>query len=239
MGCTAFSVGTPVHDVELSAYFISKYEMTQGQWDRLIGGSPEMYDEVNAAQTKWYGYEDIDKSNYLYPVVEVSWLDSASLLEDLRLSLPTEAQWEYACRSGTSSVYWSGNKVESLQGVANLADQYGKDHGTKPLPVWEPWLDDGNAEAGKVGSYRPNSFGLHDVHGNAQEWCLDAFSIDAYKAGRSTNPVTTGKDSAPRVYRGGSFYNTAKLARSASRSGRIQKSKGRFLGLRPAINIVP
>ena len=155
-------------------------------------------------------------------------------MERLGLALPSEAQWENGCRAGTGSVYWSGDEKEALQGVANLSDQYGKDNGNQSWTLWEPWLDDGSTVHNRVGSYAANGFGLHDVHGNVWEWCLDGYDSGAYRGDRPPDPVVPWEGSANRVYRGGGFYNAAVNARSALRISNTPEFRGNALGLRPA-----
>jgi len=91
----------------------------------------------------------------------------------LGLSLPSEAQWEYGCRGGTTTVWWTGNEMESLHGAANWMDRYANEHGND---LAAKWLDDGNSNHSRVGSYLPNGFGLHDVTRNVWEWCLETTS---------------------------------------------------------------
>jgi formylglycine-generating enzyme required for sulfatase activity len=137
------------------------------------------------------------------------------LLGRLGLALPSEAQWEYGCRGGTTSVYWCGDAKESLQGVANLSDAYGKSHGNEVWGEWEPWLDDGQTAHAEVGSYRANAFGLHDVHGNVWEWCLDGHAD--YSRSAAKDPVGPSEGARLRVIRGGGYFNGAAIARSAFR----------------------
>jgi formylglycine-generating enzyme required for sulfatase activity len=149
----------------------------------------------------------------------MAWLPRAGL------SLPSEKQWEMGCRGGSSSVFWSGDEKETLQGVANLADHYGKQHGGESLGFYEPWLEDENTVHAAVGSYRANAFGLHDTHGNVWEWCLDEYDSDFY--GRSTG-------AANRIARGSGFDYVATFARAAFRY-RVAPSVTAFdLGVRPA-----
>ena len=173
----------PVHEVELSAFFTSKYEMTQGQWLRSVGRNPSAY-----------------SLSGLHPVEEVTWWSARETLARQGLELPSEAQWEYACRAGTSSVWWSGDGQESLQGVANLRDH-----------------DDGQTMPVEIGSYRANGFGLHDMHGNVLEWCLDGADSGFYGRSSMKDPLSDPEGYSDRVLRGGSFWFEAADARSAHR----------------------
>jgi formylglycine-generating enzyme required for sulfatase activity len=211
----------PVHEVTLSPYFLSKYEMTQGQWEGFTGENPSYYQ--NALLGPKPG---------LHPVEQVSWEDSQRVMGRLGLVLPTEAQWEYAARAGTTTPWSTGSERESLDGAANLADACCKENGGQTGWVYEEWLDDGFTVHGPVGSLSANGFGLHDVHGNVFEWCRDC-------SGDYSSPVAPGDgerrvSSRLRVSRGGSFIFTATSARSAFRNGDPPEGRYNFLGLRPA-----
>jgi formylglycine-generating enzyme required for sulfatase activity/serine/threonine protein kinase len=229
---------SPVHEVTLSPYFLSKYEMTQGQWEHVSGTNPStirpgFYSTGwNRAGKDWSG---------LQPVEQVSWADCMETLERLGLSLPSEAQWEAGCRAGTSTPWWSGAERESLQGVANLGDSYAKSHGFDFLPLWESWLDDGQSVHSEVGTYRANAFGLHDTHGNVSEWCRDGYESEYYGQSPERDPLreATGAASAGRVVRGGSYSVPASLAHSAHRTGGTPEVRTGSLGLRPARGITP
>ena len=227
----------PVHEVELSAYFVSKYEMTQGQWQRVAGVNPSFC--APERYSKSWNREGLGWSS-LRPVEQVSWPQCMEMMERLGLTLPSEAQWECGARGGTSSVYWTGEDLASLAGAANLSDQYAKDHGGGASHVQHEDLDDGNTLHARVGSYRPNAFGLHDVHGNVLEWCLDGYSGSAYGGTRGKDPMVPWEGSRARVGRGGSFNDVASEARSAYRYHvHAPELRPGNLGLRPARGITP
>ena len=169
------------HQVVFSRpYFIGKYEVTQEQWEAVMGDNP--------SQTK----------GAKLPVTNISWNDCQNFISKLNAKtesnyrLPTEAEWEYACRSGAKSAYSVGNKI--TKNDANYENAKG---GAKP-----------------VGSYKPNAFGLYDMHGNVYEFCSDWYG--AYAAGKSLDPmgVNNGRD---HVLRGGSFFVDGLLLRSSTR----------------------
>jgi formylglycine-generating enzyme required for sulfatase activity len=220
----------PVHAVTLSPFFLSKYEMTQGQWLRLAGANPSLYGPHNHLSI-WS--RSRPRASLLHPVEQVTWTASVQVLGRLGLSLPSEAQWEYACRGGTESVFWSGG-VESLQGVANLSDRHAKANGNELWTVWEAWLDDGETVHAEVGSYRANACGLHDVHGNVWEWCLDGYSRGFYQRSGTHDPLSDPESSVARVSRGGAFLSLATHARSAYRNVVAPTTADSVLGLRPA-----
>jgi formylglycine-generating enzyme required for sulfatase activity len=227
----ALSDEGPVHEVELSPYFLSKYEMTQGQWQRIAAVNPSGYGP-------WLYFKSWNREgngwSSLHPVELVNWPMSVALTESLGLSLPSEAQWECGARGGSASVYWSGDDLASLAGIANLSDAYGKANGNQSWSVWEKDHDDGNTVHARVGSFRANAFGLHDVHGNVSEWCLDGYDSDFYGKRVGKDPLSPWSGSSYRVNRGGSFDYAASNARSASRLDLTPEARGHALGLRPS-----
>jgi len=222
----------PVHEVTLSPFFLSKYEMTQGQWARFAGQNPSGYPPGES-----FGGKPI---TLLDPVEQVSWVDGTILLSRLGLALPSEAQWEYGARAGTTTVWWTGNERDSLEGAANLPDRAAARAGA-PWPSVRDWpeLDDGWAIHAPVGSFAPNPFGLHDVHGNCWEWCQDGYEGHFYGRPAGKDPLSSPESSADRVLRGGAFIDTAAQARSAYRSHNSPLLVTDNLGLRPARNIEP
>jgi formylglycine-generating enzyme required for sulfatase activity/serine/threonine protein kinase len=214
---------SPVNTVTLAPFFMSKYEMTQGQWLRFTGRNPSVYNPTNLVG-----------GNLAHPVEQVSWTECNEVLDQLGLALPTEAQWEYAARSGTSTPWWTGADKESLEGAANLADQSAARAGVNwpGIADW-PELDDGFAASAPVGSFHASPFGLHDTSGNVWEWCRDL--LGGYDA-----PVKDGDgerspiDKRYRISRGGSFYHSAAFARSAYRNNSAPETRANHLGVRPA-----
>jgi formylglycine-generating enzyme required for sulfatase activity len=192
---------SPVHPVTLKPFFISKFQMTQGQWLHASGTNPSMFRPDNQPGV-----------TLLHPVECVSWNDCSTVLSRVGLSLPTEEQWEYTARAGTTSIWFTGDDPEVLKGNANL----------------------NMAGHTPVGSFDlPNRFGLFDVVGNVWEWCLDSFRD--YHAGDSASdvPADSEDDSMPGS-RGGSFFNDALFARSSIRYFRtVAGAKFNNRGLRP------
>ena len=170
------------HEVTLTkAYYMGKYEVTQEQWEAVMGNNPSR------------------SKGAKLPVTDVSWEDCHEFIKKLNANtdggfrLPTEAEWEYACRAGTKTAYSFGDKITSKN--ANYKDsKIGK-------PI-------------EVGSYKANAFGLFDTHGNVWEWCEDKYG--EYSSGAVTDPKGPAKieDS---VLRGGSFKLDALYVRSSMR----------------------
>jgi len=161
-------------------YFIGKNEVTQEQWEAVMGDNPS---QIKGAKL---------------PVTNISWNDCQNYISKLNAKtesnyrLPTEAEWEFACRSGAKSAYSIGDKI--TKDGANYENVKG---GVK-----------------SVGSYKPNSFGLYDMHGNVWEFCSDWYG--AYSAGKSIDPMGV-KNGHDHVLRGGSFFVDGLLLRSSTR----------------------
>ena len=180
----------PRHAVRISRpFYLGKYEVTQSQWEAVMGDNP--------SSTK-------DPMN---PVEQVSWqhiqaflakLNAASMKEGMKFVLPTEAQWEYACRAGTATTYYFGEDTAVLGQYA----WYFENSGRKRHPV---------------GEKNPNGWGLHDMHGNVWEWCAD-WRADYYSQSPPIDPIGP-KTGVVRVLRGGCVADYAWSLRSAPRVG--------------------
>ena len=172
-----------------------------------------------------------------HPVVNVSWNDAVaycawlSKKEGRTYRLPTEAEWEYACRAGTTTRFYHGNAPEGLAKVGNVADAVFK----AKLPDWK-WTikaSDGYVFTAPMGSFRPNAFGLYDMHGNAWEWCADWYGSDYY--GKSPTDDPTGPTSRSyRVLRGGGLSIGPTGCRSAFRCLLAPDGRSFVLGFRLA-----
>lgn len=147
------------------AFYLGVFEVTQGQYKKIAGTKPSFF-SANGA-----GKQRVDKRDTSsYPVERVSWHDAVAFCQKLSTTegktyrLPTEAEWEYSCRAGTTSVFHYGNNFNSTLGNINglVYSSYGKETAG---PFFRATV--------KVGEYKPNAFGLHDMHGNVQEWCAD------------------------------------------------------------------
>ena len=187
------------HKVTLTKGFnLGIYTVTQEQWESVMGKNPS---EVKEARL---------------PVTKVSWDDCQEFIKKLNKKtnggyrLPTEAEWEYACRAGTTTAYSFGDKITP------------KDANYKDSKIGKPI---------EVGSYEPNAFGLYDMHGNVWEWCEDWYA--AYPAGAVTDPNGPATGSS-RVFRGGSFFLNVSSARSSSRNDVAPSTRGSDGGFRLA-----
>jgi len=173
-----------------------------------------------------------------HPVVQVSWNDAKAFCDWLSkksgktVVLPTEAQWEYACRAGTKTAYPWGDNPDDGKGWGNYSDQSLK----KKIPNQESgaffsW-DDGFVFTSPVASFKANAFGLYDMNGNACQWCQDRYGD--YKKGAVTDP--TGADTGSlRVLRGGSWGDKPRFCRSAYRRGGDPGLRFDGIGFRVAV----
>ena len=203
----------PVHRVRITKpYYLGTYEVTQSQFEKVMGTSPW--------EGKSYAKEGAD-----YAASYVSWDDAVEFCKKLSTKegrtyrLPTEAEWEYACRAGSKTAYSFGADSSNLGTYA--------------------WYDDNAYDvdekyAHRVGQKRANDFGLHDMHGNVWEWCQDWYGEDYYENSPASDPTgpTKGVD---RVFRGGGWCFSAKICRSANRSGSTPGARNYYLGFRVAL----
>jgi formylglycine-generating enzyme required for sulfatase activity len=220
---------TPM-EVTLAPFFLSKYELTQGQWQRMMNTTPSQWGADHS-----FGGEDWAE----HPVERVDWHQCSEALRQRGLVLPTEAQWEYGARGGTDTPWWSGSDEGTLEGAGNLADQ-SRNRGFAQKVEVHDW-DDGFVAHAPVGSFVANPYGLFDTMGNVWEWCEDPFVEDppAAREGDGLRADEVQEATRVRIYRGGSFNDTSILARSADRGPRTPEYRNDNLGVRPARVIDP
>jgi formylglycine-generating enzyme required for sulfatase activity len=214
-----------LHEVTLSPFLLARHELTQGQWSRLWTWDAELRVPSSYKADQNVVGKRITLAN---PVEQVDWGMSDRLLTRHGMSLPTEAQWEYGCRGGTTTAW--NVAFEELGKVANVADAAAK----AAAPQWgsfESWRD-GHVVHAPVGTFAANAFGLHDVHGNVWEWCRDGYGD--YGSERTGDGLRSGSSPANRSLRGGCFVIAATYARAAGRSGSAPSIRNDLLGLRPA-----
>lgn len=200
----------PVQQVELDAFLMARHEVTQGQWARLCTVKGSQRPSGHPTGTEDYVGGTIDDS---HPVEKVTWNLARQVLGEHGMALPTEGQWEYGCRAGTTTPWWSGPDSTSLQGCANLYDQTAAARSLK-RELHEAFAD-GHTVHAPVGSFRANPFGLFDMHGNVGEWCLDAPAPN----GGGFRPGDGARRQAglpnDRSQRGGSYQQQGLSARSS------------------------
>ena len=191
-------------------FWMQKTQVTQGQWQAVMGSNPSRF--ANGSK---------------HPVEQVSWEYCLDFIERVRqrrnvVRLPTEAEWEYACRAGTTTPFSFGVTISTAQANYNGYEAYG--NGKKCMY---------RAKTTPVGSFAANAWGLHDMHGNVWEWCSDWFG--EYAPGVVTDPTgpQTGSD---RVLRGGSWVSNPRHIRSANRSWNPPTGSGFSVGFRLVID---
>ncbi len=226
----------PVHLVSITPYFLSKYEMNQGQWQRISHTNPSAY--PIGTEVKPLPITE------LHPIEQITWSEATESLNRYDLILPTEAQWEYAARGlwtnstevpPSNTIFWTGDSVASLQGTLNIADMGGRKLGSPESWRFEAVLDDGHIVHAPVGSFQPNPFGLHDTLGNVWEWCSDQFGEYTLPVESGTGRRLVGDKDAHRLFRGGGFRASSVHVRSADRYSIYAADYRAYdLGVRPA-----
>lgn len=198
----------PQHHVTVPKFAMSAYEITIAEYAKFAGASGRKLPKTG----------DLDRASH--PVFFVSWNDALAYVKWLSTQtghtyrLPTEAEWEYAARSGTTSAYWWGRELGS-----NNAHCFACETGLDPR------------QPTKVGRFKPNLFGLYDTAGNVQEWVYDCYH-DSYNGAPNDGSVFEGGDCAQRVVRGGAYSSGPKALRSAARDKMRADTGNDSLGIR-------
>jgi formylglycine-generating enzyme required for sulfatase activity len=229
----------PQHSVTVSGFYMSKYEITQKEWVEVMGSNPSYFkgDNLPVEQVTWYdAVEYCNKRSVKEGLTPAYTIDKTRSDPDNRngndkvkwvvtwnrgasgYRLPTEAEWEYACRAGTSGPFSTGNNITTSQ--ANYDGNYPYNGNAKGEYRRKTW---------NVGSGTANSWGLYDMHGNVWEWCWDWYG--SYTGGAQTDPVGASSGAA-RLSRGGGWFSDAQGARSAYRDGDTPSFRYGNLGFR-------
>ena len=237
------------------AFYLGETEVTVGQFRRFVRATGYQTDAERGAGEQGRGSfaatPEGDRSwntnatwqnpfpsltdyriNDDHPVIHVSWNDAQKFCGHFKLRLPTEAEWEYACRAGSTNRFPWGETEAGGEGYANVADQTGR----KRFPSFNlafPF-EDGAALISPVGRYKPNAWGLRDMIGNVEEWCQDAFQ--PYPEDGADETAATGEDLA-RVLRGSSWLGNPGNCRAAARFGMRASSRRDFEGFRVAATV--
>jgi len=199
-------VELPQHEVTLTKpFYMGRYEVTQDQWEAVMGNNPS---ETKGAKL---------------PVTNVTWLDCQEFIKKLNAKtdggyrLPMEAEWEYACRAGTTTAYSFGDTI---------------------TPKDTNYIGSKIEKLVVVGSYKPNAFGLYDMHGNVWEWCEDWYTRGCERAMVIDPKGPIKEDDGGRVLRGGSFYAGETGSRSANRVASAPADKNSGYGFRLAKTVL-
>jgi formylglycine-generating enzyme required for sulfatase activity len=179
---------SPRHAVTISRpFYLGQFEVTQEQWQAVMGSNPSHFHGLQR------------------PVETVSWNDCQRFLARLgartgrRFALPTEAQWEYACRAGTVTAWSFGDRDDRLADYA--------------------WGRNAGGTTHRVGAKRPNAWGLYDMHGNVAEWCADGYAKHAYPDHAATDPREPPPAAGgSAVFRGGAWGDDSDMLRSSYRN---------------------
>ncbi len=223
---------SPRHAVTISRpFYLGTFPVTQAEYEAVTGRNPAHFRAGGQGADKVRG---MDTSRF--PVERVSWADAVSFCERLSkrpgekkagrvYRLPTEAEWEYACRAGTTSTFHSGDSYTS--GQANFDGNYPSDGATKGEFL---------ARTCEVGRYRPNLWGLYDMTGNVWAWCADWYDAGTYTRSSRTDPA--GPEAGTRrCRRGGSWYMNATQCRSAYRSSNTPGEAVEYCGMRVVMEV--
>ena len=222
----------PQHEVNVAAFFMGKYPITQAQW-KAVAALPQINRELEPDPSKFKG----DK----LPIEQVSWHDAAELCDRLSshtgrdYRLPTEAEWEYACRAGTTTPFHFGETI-----TTDLANYDGTDD---PDGKWS-----GSYGQGPKGEYRKettpvdhfaiaNAFGVCDMHGNVWEWCQDHWHGSYEGAPTDGSAWLSENENDHRVIRGGSWDDDPSYCRSAYRINNTPDNRAELIGFRVVCSV--
>ncbi len=204
---------SPQHEVTVPTFFMGKYPVTQAQW-QVVAGLPQVKQKLNPNPSHFSGENR--------PVEQVSWHDAVEFCHRLAQKtgrlyrLPTEAEWEYACRAGTTTPFHFGETITTdlanYRGTDDDSLRWSGSYGRGPKGIYRE-------ETTPVGSFPANAFGLYDMHGNVWEWCEDHWH-DSYEGAPNDGSAwldSEATEDAYRVLRGGSWFNNPWNCRSATR----------------------
>jgi formylglycine-generating enzyme required for sulfatase activity len=220
------------HEVEITRpYFLGTYEVTQGQYQKVMGNNPSFFAATGAGRDRVGGMDTKD-----FPVEMVSWSDADAFCKKLSAlpaergrtyRLPTSAEWEHACRAGAREYapFHYGKSLGSRDANINGNQPYGG-----------AALGPNLGRTCKVGSYKPNAFGLYDMHGNVFEWCADWHELLYYRTSPKKDPRGPANGNMRRL-RGGAWMYEGFYARSAFRGWNSADYRGNAFGFRVACDL--
>jgi formylglycine-generating enzyme required for sulfatase activity/TolB-like protein len=212
------------HQVTVGSFYMGKYEVTQREYQALMGTNPSRFkgDNLPVENVTWYDAVNycnaLSRKEGLTPAYTVSGTNVTWYFSANGYRLPTEAEWEYACRAGTTTPFSTGSNITTNQ--ANYDGNYPYNGNAKGVYRQKTWA---------VGSGVANSWGLYDMHGNVWEWCWDWYGT--YPSGSQTDPMGASSGTS-RVKRGGGWYSNGQNLRSAYRNYNTPSTRDKTLGFR-------
>jgi len=238
----------PLHKICVDGFWLGRTEVTRSQFRKFTQATgyeteAEMQGFSIAWKGRWmvrpgYNWREVDfDQNPDHPVVNVSWNDAKIMARwladqnDVLVRLPTEAEWEYACRAGTGTIRFWGDAPRDACNYANVADR------TAQIEIEELMIhgcDDGHLYTSPVGSFRSNGYGLYDMLGNVWEWCEDRYDENYYDKSPGNNPMGPSPGSF-RVIRGGFWGSEPSDLRCGNRSREAPEGRSDTYGFRLAI----
>lgn len=223
----------PPHSVRLDPYLLARHELTQAQWARTQHG-----DDAQLWPSKYkvgaYISAADERITATHPANQIDWTAATATMQRFGLALPTEAQWEYACRAGTDSPWFC--KLEDIQHYSNLSDAKAGRAGAQ-WNGYEKW-DDGYVLTAPVDGFLPHPWGFHHITGNLMEWCRDDFLAYEWPV-VGGDGLREGPGSIEHMARGGSTNDRAVFAKSSMRTPFAKTTRFANLGIRPARSLKP
>ncbi|MCC5897356.1 MAG: formylglycine-generating enzyme family protein [Phormidium sp. BM_Day4_Bin.17] len=219
----------PRHRVRVPTFLMGKYPVTQAQW-RAVAALPQVEQALKPDPSRFKGANR--------PVEQVSWDDAVEFCRRLsqhsgrNYRLPSEAEWEYACRAGTSTPFHFGETITTdlanYRGTDNKERDWSGSYGPGPKGEYRE-------QTTEVGSFLANGFGLYDMHGNVWEWCADDWHDNYEGAPNDASAwVNENRTETQKVLRGGSWYNNPRICRSAIRNSNSPDFADNSFGFRVA-----
>jgi formylglycine-generating enzyme required for sulfatase activity len=215
----------PVRAVTISRpFWMGRHEVTQAQYQAVMGANPSLFQGAGLPNAPQRPVESVSWNNAVTYCQALTAIEQAAgrVPAGYQYRLPTEAEWEYCCRAGATTEFHTGTAL-----VCGQANFLFSDHSNTSCSI---------GQTAVVGSYAPNAFGLHDMHGNVSEWCLDGSA--AYSAGAVTDPYVSGDPEEPFVYRGGNWSAYSRSCRSAARGGDLATNSYFLVGFRVVLGPV-
>jgi sulfatase modifying factor 1 len=258
---------SPLHRVRITKpFYLGMVEVTVAQFRRFVDATGYRTDAEKDDKGGW-GYTGREERPFLQdprytwrdtgfpqsddsPVVNASWNDAAAFCEwlgrkeGMAYVLPTEAEWEYACRAGTDSRFSYGDVAEEMAEAGNVSDLAANEKFALWMTISKVDREkmgtakhrDGHVFTAPVGRFRPNAFGLYDMHGNVWEWCSDRDDPEYYRVSPTDDPIGPAEGSS-RIRRGGSWLHSADFARSAARRRYPPTGRNSPNGFRVALRV--